>query len=202
MAYMAFQEYTHLLVMPAANRNLMVVVRQERLGLHDVRHIARRLGGALQHLHANGMVHCDLKPLNAVRFADAGAAGAATWRIIDLDAAVQIGCPAGVKISSGYLPPEMVYIDPATGEAHLKVPSARDVPDDAGVVLASPAFDLWSFGVLIFLLFTGQDLFALDIADNFSSPQACRLPAHHKGAALLCLVVLVCYAETHLERSR
>ena len=80
-----------------------------------MRKIAADLARALDHLHANGRIHADLKPLNAVRVAS-------TWQLIDFDVACAIGEAFGAKVpSSGYCPPEMASVlhdttDSATGE--------------------------------------------------------------------------------------
>ena len=110
--------------MPAAPRTLMDVLMQERCDFGMVRWIfldvvqvhvwiksppgrtfhttcdliqsgpSKPLNKALGHLHEKGFVHCDLKPLNAVRGADG------TFRLIDLDSAVEIGQPIGAKVGA------------------------------------------------------------------------------------------------------
>lgn len=55
----------------------------------------------------------------------------------------------GRKRSSGFIPPELARLGPS-----------------ALLPRAQPAFDVWSFGVLLFLLCTGSDLFKLDANDD------------------------------------
>ena len=96
------RDFNFGLIMPAAHRNLMVVLLQERVDLDEIKHIVRHLSRCLQHLHENGVIHGDFKPLNAVRMP-----GGVQWSLIDLDAAVRIGCPVAVKCSTAFCPPEL-----------------------------------------------------------------------------------------------
>lgn len=53
--------------MDAAQRNLMVVLLQERPTIADVRQLFLEIVRCVQHLHGVGLIHGDLKPLNIVR---------------------------------------------------------------------------------------------------------------------------------------
>ena len=77
-----YPEYRFGIVMEAAKRNLMVVLLQERISIKDTQEIIRWLVKCTGHLHSNGKIHADLKPLNAVRMSDK------TWRLIDFDGAI------------------------------------------------------------------------------------------------------------------
>ena len=55
---------------PTAQRNLMVVLLQEFLSLASIKRLLKALARALKHLHDNGKIHGDLKPLNVVRMRD------------------------------------------------------------------------------------------------------------------------------------
>eukprot|EP00957_Ditylum_brightwellii_P173672 13223069-Ditylum_brightwellii.AAC.1 len=90
--------------MHAAKKNLMVTLLQERVDLKNACLIQYELAKGLKHMHDNGMLHADFKPLNAVCMDDL------TWRLIDFDATVPIGKPVGAKTSSAYCPPEMTTI--------------------------------------------------------------------------------------------
>ena len=50
--------------------------------LPDVQAIASKLISDVLHLHQRGLVHCDVKPRNYLRFQ-----GKVGWRLTDLDAA-------------------------------------------------------------------------------------------------------------------
>ena len=85
-------------------------------------------------MHEKGFIHGDLKPLNIMRVA-------AKMKLIDLDSACECitGLTfAGLKYSSGFVPPEMVYCDDNTAcvrsesllKGHDGDSSDRDSDDD------------------------------------------------------------------------
>jgi serine/threonine protein kinase len=115
----------------------------------------------------------DLKPLNIMKVGE-------DWKLIDLDAAAKIGEEAGLKSSTGYVPPELIILS-STGEA-----SVRD-PTQAGALTADSSFDMWSLGALLYLLITGQTLFNNDQDDNLDDHdliQLCNWNAGNLRAAL------------------
>lgn len=59
---------------------------------------------ALMHIHDSGMVHLDIKMMNALRVD-----GCIVMTDLDAAASWKDGEPAGYKFSSGTLPPEMFY---------------------------------------------------------------------------------------------
>ena len=63
-------DYIYGIVMPAAKRNLMVVLLQEFLDLTSSTRMLRAFALALQHVHEHNQMHGDVKPLNAVRLED------------------------------------------------------------------------------------------------------------------------------------
>lgn len=62
-----FPDYRYGIVMPAAERNLMVALLQERMNFEVAKIMLRDLAGSLAHMHLKGRIHADLKPLNVVR---------------------------------------------------------------------------------------------------------------------------------------
>jgi serine/threonine protein kinase len=114
-----------------------------------------QLGACLQHLHVNGFLHADFKPLNAVRTSSSH-----IWKLIDLDASCKLGCDyVGKKVSTAYIPPECL-------KRKDDLESIEIVP-----LLASTSFDLWSFGVVLYHMLTGQPLFHSNNDDNLANSE-------------------------------
>jgi hypothetical protein len=90
------------------------------------------------------------------------------WKLIDLDAAANIGEKAGLKSSTGYVPPELLSLA-KTGEANL-----RD-PTQTNALNADCRFDIWSLGALLYLLITGQTLLNNDQEDNLDEHDLIKL---------------------------
>ena len=96
-----------LLVLDLADRSLSTTLVHDHIAGHDfflIRKIASDVAHCLDHLHEQGRIHADLKPLNAVRVGS-------RWQLIDMDVSCAIGEPFGAKVpSSGYCPPEMAKV--------------------------------------------------------------------------------------------
>jgi serine/threonine protein kinase len=97
-----------------------------------VKDIAKQIAQALEHLHSRGIIHADLKPLNTME-ADG------RWKLIDLDAAVSYrhSEPAGLKSSTGFVPPELLCVD-QDGKARVRDPNKFQT-DALGIEAAAPA---------------------------------------------------------------
>jgi serine/threonine protein kinase len=94
-----------LLVMPAADRNLRIIMDNERITNPAViKEMFRQTLACVKFVHENGYIHGDLKPRNIVRILRC-------LKLIDFDASAQI-CQqyAWTKHSSAYLPPEAVRL--------------------------------------------------------------------------------------------
>ena len=51
----------HIIVMPAADRSLLDIFQAERPGLDQTRAIMREVIEGIAHMHAQGLVHGDMK---------------------------------------------------------------------------------------------------------------------------------------------
>lgn len=124
------------------------------LPAHEVRDIVRQLCAALEAAHERGIVHRDVKPANVllgldgrVRLADFGLGRDTTEASLSHSAEALIGSPH-------FLAPELL-----DGEA------------------ASPASDLWSVGVVVYLSLTGKRPFQADsLAALFAQIHAAPVP--------------------------
>lgn len=67
-----YQAYPYLVVMPAADKNLQVIIASERVA-HDwprVKLITTHIAEALQVMHMKNTIHGDVKPLNIMHAGD------------------------------------------------------------------------------------------------------------------------------------
>ena len=164
-------EKLFLLVMPLADRNLFVALKQERWAgrnMEEVRHVFVQLVHCVEHMHEKGVLHADLKTLNIVRTAG-------QWKLIDLDAACEIGKESvGHKSSSAYVPPEAIYVDETANSACVR--SAVAVANGEGtyeLLTAHPSFDVWSLGCILYQMCTAdvKPLFQGGQDDNLTDDQ-------------------------------
>ena len=91
------------------------------------------------------------------------------WKLIDLDAAAKIGEKAGLKSSTGYVPPELLILL-SSGEVKVRDPTQADL-----ALTADSSFDIWSLGAPLYLLITGQTLFNNNTEDNLNNRDLLRL---------------------------
>jgi serine/threonine protein kinase len=161
-------ERLYLLVMPLADRNLFVALKQERWAgrdMEEVRYVYKQLLRAVEHMHEKGVLHADIKTLNIVRVGQ-------HWKLIDLDAACEIGTEfVGHKSSSAYVPPELIYVDEAAGTACVRsVVAVESGKASYECVKAHPSFDVWSLGCILYQMCTAdvRPLFAAGQDDNLS----------------------------------
>jgi len=93
------------IVMPAGERNLLVARAQERMSGKEMSKLMQSLARGLGHMHSQGLIHGDFKPLNALRCSESK-----TWKLIDYDAASKIGGPVACKYSEAYIAPEYMKV--------------------------------------------------------------------------------------------
>eukprot|EP00457_Paulinella_chromatophora_P000913 gb/GEZN01000915.1/.p1 GENE.gb/GEZN01000915.1/~~gb/GEZN01000915.1/.p1 ORF type:complete len:977 (+),score=142.12 gb/GEZN01000915.1/:59-2989(+) len=143
------------LVMPAAEYSLADFIRRRQLSgrnLEEVQKIMVGIARALQPLHQHHLVHGDIKPNNAVFYQG-------RLVLIDFDASAQVGQAVGLKYSTAYCPPELATVVAKSSQAEQLRES--DLP------LANPKFDLFSLGVLLFEMCTGEHIFP-HVTDNIT----------------------------------
>lgn len=152
------------IVMPLANRNMFVALKQERFAgrnLDEIRHVFSQLLECIEHMHGKGVLHGDIKTLNIVRTEDV------RWKMIDMDATCVIGKdPVGFKSSSAYVPPEAVYIN----EDRTKAVVRSQFIKECEPLVAHPSFDIWSLGCILYQLCNREvkQLFQAGQDDNLS----------------------------------
>jgi serine/threonine protein kinase len=114
----------------------------------DIERIAREVAAGLAHAHTRGVVHRDLKPAN-VLFDGSGRAKLADFGIARFGDEVGLTSPGTVLGTAAYLAPEQAAGEPAT-----------------------PASDVYAFGLILFRMLTGRL--------PFESRDAFELAAMHR----------------------
>ena len=147
------------------------------------RAVAVALANAAQALHDESLIHAEIKPSNI-----AFASGA--WRLLDLDAACSI-VPRAVeylsdRCSAAFCPPEMVYFALEDGAPALRCVPERGVLEawEPASLKASVAFDMWSYGAVLFHVVAGAPLWPDADERDGLSPDALRRLAAWDAAAL------------------
>ena len=156
-----FDPFPYVLVMPQGDRSLFDACSKERIAgvrVPKIKQIMCGVLGCLLRLHAAGLIHGDLKQRNVIRMGQ-------QLLLIDMDACARAGMPIGEKTSSAYAPPELMRAR-LTG----KVLDAAEL-----------SFDVFSFGVLLFEMCAGRNLFAQDTANDelVDETDKCRLCTWH-----------------------
>jgi serine/threonine protein kinase len=140
-------EYT--LVMEMGSASLFLEMVSQRIAGHDqnkVTAIFRTVVQRIQQLHSHSLIHSDIKPRNVLRMPNDNIV------LCDLDAALPNGTlrDESFKCSSAYCPPEL----------------AQFLFSDGPAPIVTDKFDVWSLGVVLYELCTGQHLFSQDISDD------------------------------------
>ena len=117
--------------------------------MDEVRHVFGQLVHCVEHMHDKGYLHGDIKTLNIIRVGS-------DWKLIDLDAACEIGIESvGYKYSSAYAPPEAIYISEHTGQACVRgVGGHGSEASNYQLLLAHPSYDIWSLGCVLYQMCT------------------------------------------------
>ena len=146
-------EKMYCIVMPLADRNMFVALKQERFAgvsdLSEVKHIFKQIVACVLHMHTKKVLHGDIKALNIVRTD-------ARWKLIDLDASCILNKDAvGVKYSTAFVPPEALVVSADTTNREVYVRSEENIRKyglQCETLIAYPSFDIWSLGCLLYHL--------------------------------------------------
>jgi tetratricopeptide (TPR) repeat protein len=126
------------LVMEIASGTLEDYLQASRvLPVSEVREIVEAIASGLVYLHGQSVTHRDLKPANVLRVGN-------VWKISDFGIARQMGRESGTMTTS--LTGTPIYMPPEVYAA-----SSEDTP-----MKVSPAWDIWSLGVMIVEMLTGE----------------------------------------------
>jgi serine/threonine protein kinase len=137
-----------LLVMPAADRNLRIIMDNERITKPEaIKSMSHRIMRCAKYMHDRGFIHGDLKPRNIMRILH-------RLMLVDFDASAQVGRQySWSKHSSAYMPPEAICV----------FMSLRS--DEFSVVDASSAAQCTvAFNVLLPIAIPAGTLFTISIA--------------------------------------
>lgn len=111
----------------------------------------KRIGVSLLHMHERGIVHCDFGTHNIGKFGS-------RWKLLGVGASVPIGRPTDPR-RGFYHPPESIVVE--TRRAPL---GKKSVQAHVRSVAASPTYDVWAYGVVLYESVAGVPL----------APYACR----------------------------
>jgi serine/threonine protein kinase len=125
------------LVMEIASGTLEDYLQASRvLPVSEVREIVEAIASGLVYLHGQSVTHRDLKPANVLRVGN-------VWKISDFGIARQMSRESGTMTTS--LTGTPIYMPPEVYAAY-----SEDAP-----MKVSPAWDIWSLGVMIVEMLTG-----------------------------------------------
>jgi hypothetical protein len=162
-----YAQYPYCIVMEAGNNSLFREVHQQHFAGVDwtkIRNIFGDIVLATSSLHSRGFIHGDLKPMNVMLVNG-------STKLIDFDAACCFTAEelAGVKISTAYAAPELfVNLD---GVVMIRQHEGHENTHPCSCVTASPSLDMWSLGVILYFLSTGNTIFLSTVEDNLSDKE-------------------------------
>jgi serine/threonine-protein kinase len=130
--------------------DLSAIIARGPLPIDDAIDVARQIAEALEAAHDAGVVHRDLKPANIKRRADGSV------KVLDFGLAKAVD-PAG----SGQSGAASTQTSPAmTGIGMILGTAAYMSPEQAKGRSVDRRADIWAFGVVLFEMLTGRQLFA------------------------------------------
>jgi formylglycine-generating enzyme required for sulfatase activity len=131
------------LVMEIASGTLEQYIRTNNplqtkvLGVSEVTEIVREIASGLAFLHSQSITHRDLKPANVLQVGN-------SWKISDFGIARQMGNESGTLTTS------------LTGTPIYMPPEVYTAENAQSAVRVAPAWDIWSLGVMIVQMLTGE----------------------------------------------
>jgi eukaryotic-like serine/threonine-protein kinase len=158
-------------------------IRQGPIPLEEALDIARQIADGLEAAHEKGIVHRDLKPAN-IKVTPAG-----TVKLLDFGLAKADG-PWASTSSVDEAPTLTVA---STGAGMILGTAAYMAPEQARGRAVDKRADIWAFGVIVYEMLTGEQLFAGDsVTDVLASvvrqdPDLTRVPAKVRPLLERCL---------------
>jgi Tol biopolymer transport system component len=154
------------------------------MSFDDAWHIASQIAAALEYAHERGIVHRDLKPAN-IKITPDGAV-----KLLDFGLAKAFGEPVARSSSDISNSPTLTM---ATEVGVILGTAAYMAPEQAKGKNVDRRADIWSFGVVLYELLTGEQLFqGEDVADTLAQvltrqPDWEKLPMSARRLLQACL---------------
>jgi len=141
------------------------------LPLEEVLRIALAVAEALESAHERGIIHRDLKPANIMISGDPGGSNTRAGRVKLLDFGLAKAFEGdGGAASSPNVTQSPTITAAMTGANVILGTAAYMSPEQARGQTADRRADVWSFGVVLFEMLTGQRLFAGEtVSDTLAS---------------------------------
>mmetsp|Transcript_144571 Transcript_144571/g.402874 ORF Transcript_144571/g.402874 Transcript_144571/m.402874 type:complete len:638 (+) Transcript_144571:19-1932(+) len=140
----------------------------------QVAHLMLQMFRATLHCHHHSVVHRDLKPEN---FLVASGRGCDMLKLIDFGFSVQVASSLGSPVQDGKLPSVTRSRSPSQGEANGNRVLQHGPPEAGTLLYMSPQMlcgeraswsdDVWSLGVIFYILLTGQFPFSTNDDHRF-----------------------------------
>ena len=152
--------------------DLSALVARGPVPVSEALAIARQIAEALEAAHERGIVHRDLKPHNVKLRADGAV------KVLDFGLAKAMDASGGAASGSGPMASPTLMSSPTMTSAHatqagmLLGSAAYMAPEQARGGTVDKRADIWAFGVVLFEMLTGRQLFS---GETVSDPLAAVL---------------------------